>query len=70
MSFMGVLHCAWSKSVSSHYSIYVLKRQTLVACQKSLDKQCSPKKFLTRVFHVCYFDQHFVNTSPESQHFI
>ena len=40
-------------------TVNVLKFQTLVACQKGLDKQCRPRSdcFL-RVFPVCYSDKY------------
>ena len=52
--------------------VNVLKFQTLVACQKGLDKQCRPRSdcFLIRVFPACYSDKHFINSSvlsPENQ---
>ena len=53
-----------------------LKFQTLLACQKCLDKQgrprsdCFGRSSLTRVFLVCYSDKHFVNYQPDNQHFI
>ena len=51
-------------------TVNVLKIQTLDACQKGMDKQCRTRSdcffrsSLIRVFHVCYFDEHFVNYSP------
>ena len=48
----------------------------LLPAKKGLDKQCSPKSdsfwksSLIKVFPICYSDQHFVNSSPENQHFI
>ena len=50
----------------------VLKFQTLVTCQKGLDKQCRPRSdcslisSLIRVFPLCYADKHFVKSSPEN----
>ena len=43
--------------------------------KRGLDKQCRPRSdcfwrsSLIRVFPVCYSDQHFVNSSFDSQHF-
>ena len=56
--------------------VNVLKFWTLVACQKSLDNQGRPRSdcfwrsSLIRVFPVCYSGRHFVNSSPENQHFM
>ena len=49
---------------------------TLVACQKGIDKQqrprsdCFPRSSLIWVFPACYWDNHFVDSSPDSQLFI
>ena len=54
----------------------VLKFQTLLACQKDIDKQCRPRSdcffrsSLNRVFPVCYSDKHFVTSCPHNQHSI
>ena len=40
---------------------------TVVSYQKGLYKQSRPR---IRVFHVCYSDNHFVNSSPANKHFI
>ena len=42
---------------------------TKLPAKQSLDKQCNPRSDCFRVFPVCYFDNHFVNSSPENQHF-
>ena len=49
--------------------VNVLKFRTLVV-QKVIDKQRRPRSSLIRVFPVCYSDKHFVNCSPDNQHFI
>ena len=52
------------------------KKSSLVACQKGLGKQGRPRsdcffrRSLIGVFPACYSDKHFVNYSPETQHFI
>ena len=57
-------------------TVNVLKFWTLVTCQNSLAKQRRPisdcfwRSSLIRAFPVCYSDIHFVNSSPENQHFI
>ena len=57
-------------------SVDVLKFQTLLACQKCLDKQCRPRSdcfcrsSLIRVLSVCYIKKHFVTSNPENQHFL
>ena len=57
-------------------TVNVLKFQTPVACLKGLMKQHSPnahcflRSSLTRVFAVCLSDMHFVNFSPDNQHFV
>ena len=49
---------------------------TLVACQKGIDKQCRPRSdcfwrsSLIMVFPVWFSNKHFVNSSPDTQHFI
>ena len=51
-------------------TVNVLKYQTIAVGQKDQDKQCQPRSSsLIRVFHVCDSDKHFVNSSPENQHF-
>ena len=58
---------------ADYYTINVLKFQTLVACQNGQDKQGRLKSdwsSLIRFFSVCYLDKHFVNSSPDNQHFI
>ena len=53
-----------------------LKFWTIAACQKSLDKQCSPRSdcfwrsSLIRAFTVCYSYKHFMNSSLDNQNFI
>ena len=47
-------------------TVNVLKFQTLVACQKGLDKRQSETGVI-RAFPVCYSDMHFVNSGPENQ---
>ena len=55
--------------------VNILKLQTLVACQKGLDKQTRPRSdcfwrsSLIRVFPVCYSDKKSVNSSSENQNF-
>ena len=52
------------------------KVRTLVACQKGLDKLCRPRSdsfwrsSLIRAFPVCHSAKHFINSSPDNQHFI
>ena len=55
-----------------HDKVNVLKFQTLVACQNGLDKHCRPRSdcLWRSNLIVCYSDQHFVNSSPENQHFV
>ena len=55
------------------FTVYVLYFRTLIACQKSLDKECRPRSgsSLIRVFPVCYSVKHFfLNSSPDNQHLI
>ena len=53
----------------SSITINVLNFQTLIACPKGLDKQCRPRSesffrsSQTRMFPVCYSDNHSVNFS-------
>ena len=53
-----------------------LKFSILDACQKGIDKQQRPRSdcfwrsSLIGVFPACYWDNHFVNSSPDSQLFI
>ena len=54
----------------------VLKFQTLVVCQRGLDKQCRHRSYrfwrssLISVFPVCYSGKHFVNCIQYNLHFI
>ena len=56
-------------------TVNVLKILTPHTSQKGLDKQCRPKldcfwrSSLIKVFHVCYPDKHFVNSSSDNHHF-
>ena len=47
--------------------------QTLVTCQKGINKLCRPRSdcfcSLIRVFPVCYSDKYFMNSSTDDQHF-
>ena len=58
----------WSKKSEVH-KVNVLKFWTLVACQIGQNKQ-QWRSSLIRVFTVCYLDKHFMNYSPDNQHFI
>ena len=57
-------------------TVDVLIFRILVACQIGLDKQgrsrsdCFWRSSLIVVFPICYPDNHFVNSSPDSQHYI
>ena len=46
-------------------TVNVLTFQTLVACQKGMDKECRPRSDVT-----CYSDKHFGTFSPDNLHFI
>ena len=75
---------AWPYGATDHLkpkrkfqiTVNVLKFQALVACQKCLDKQGRPRSdcfwrsSLIRIFHVCYSDKQFVNSSHDYHHFI
>ena len=71
------LHLSYPPKLSAT-TVNVLKFQTLhvVACQNCLNKQRRPRSdcfwrsSLIRVFSVCFSDKHFVNSSPENQHFV
>ena len=57
-------------------TVNVLKFRTLVGFKNGLDKQSRPgsdcffRSSLIWVFHNCYSDMHFVNSSPDNQHFM
>ena len=54
--------------VSNDDMIKVLKFQTLSSCL--LKRPTLKHHSLIKVFPVCYSDKHFVNSSPENQHFV
>ena len=60
----------------SNLTVDFLKFWTLVACKNGLDKQFRPRSdcfrcsSLIRVFPVCYYDKHFVNSTPANPYFI
>ena len=64
----GQLPNKFNKSSPCIHMVNILKFQTLVACQKDLDKQSRPRLLLISVLPVGYSDKHFVNWSPDNQH--
>ena len=71
-------HGIWNWSTELKVSTVIVLKFWLhqVPVKKCLDKQCRPRSdcfwrsSLIWVFPVCYSDKHFVNCSPEYQHFI
>ena len=57
-----------TESLAKWTMVNVLKFQIWVGCQKGIDNQCRPRSdCFWRI--VCYPNQHFVTSSPDTQHF-